>query len=100
MDQGVATTAARPSPLTVEAERALEAVGDPILIVARSGSVAYANAPARQLLTQVDSARLHIAGKASTAFLTRARATRTPVPGVIALKRGTGCGATAATAAA
>ncbi len=90
MDQGVATSAARPSPLTVEAERALEAVGDPILIVARSGSVAYANAPARQLLTQVDSARLHIAGKASTAFLTRARATRTPVPGVIALKRGTG----------
>lgn len=90
MDQGAATSATLSSRLTAEAEWALEAVGDPILVVARSGSVAYANVPARLLLTREDSAPIRLTGRDSTAFLARAGATRTPLPGVIAIKRRTG----------
>ena len=107
MDQSVAT-AAGSGPLTADAARVLDAVDAPVLVVARSGSIAYANDPARLLLTREDPSRTHLSGhtsrnsetspadkhaltgKISTVFLARARATRTPLPGVIAIKRGSG----------
>lgn len=107
MDQSVAT-AAGSGPLTADAARVLDAVDAPVLVVARSGSIAYANDPARLLLTREEPSRTHLSGhtsrnsetspadkhaltgKISTVFLARARATRTPLPGVIAIKRGSG----------
>ncbi|GJE70302.1 sensor histidine kinase [Methylorubrum podarium] len=90
MDQDVAPERAGSGSLSAEAVRALEAIGDPVLVVARSGSVAYANNPARLLLTREDPTRIHLTGRASTAFLARAGATRRPLPGVIAVKRRAG----------
>ena len=90
MDQDVAPAATGTGLLSAEAVRALEAISDPVLVAACSGSVAYANNPARLLLTREDPARIHLTGRASTAFLARAGATRRPLPGVIAVKRGAG----------
>ncbi|MRI56488.1 sensor histidine kinase [Methylobacterium sp. DB1607] len=90
MDQDMVSAAVGPGPLSPEDVRALEAIGDPVLVVARSGGVAFANESARLLLPREDRSRIHLTGKASTAFLARARAARRPLPGVIALKRGTG----------
>lgn len=56
MDQSVAT-AAGSGPLTADAARVLDAVDAPVLVVARSGSIAYANDPARLLLTREDPSR-------------------------------------------
>ncbi len=107
MDQSVAT-AAGSGPLTAEAARVLDSIDAPVLVVARAGSIAYANDPARLLLTRDDPSRIHLTGttprnsrtsptdspsltgRVSTVFLARARATRTPLPGVIAIKRGSG----------
>ncbi|BAU93322.1 histidine kinase [Methylorubrum populi] len=90
MDQDMASAAVRPGPLTPEDMRALEAIGDPVLVATRSGSVAFANESAHLLLPREDPSRIHLTGKASTAFLARVRAAGRPLPGVVAVKRGTG----------
>ncbi len=90
MNQHAAPAATGMGPLSAEALRTLEAISDPVLVVARSGSVAYANNPARLLLAREDPDRIHLTGKASTAFLARAQTTRRPLPGVIAVKRRAG----------
>lgn len=84
----VATTGT--NPFGAEAARALEAIGDPVLVVAPSGTVAYANDPARSLLPHRsnDPSRIRLSGRVSAAFLARASLAQTPLPGVIALGRG------------
>ena len=47
MDQDMVSAAVGPGPLSPEDVRALEAIGDPVLVVARSGGVAHEGALGR-----------------------------------------------------
>ncbi|MGX5776381.1 sensor histidine kinase [Methylorubrum zatmanii] len=83
-----AATTTDTDPLGAEAARALEAIGDPVIVADRSGTVAYANDPARALLPRPppdDPSRTRLTGRITTAFLAQVSAARTPLAGVIAL---------------